>query len=105
MHRTIARERSAGWQPGLWIPGCIEQTGFQRGLEPRRFGQLRIEDGRADFQMRIQCLACDEEPHDFTGALEDSIDAAIAHEALDRDRFITTSFERIGSLVTATATN
>src|SRR3954468_2917342 len=55
--------------------------------------------------MRIQCLACDEEAHDFARALEDGIDPAIAHEALDRDRFITTSFERIGSLVTATATN
>src|SRR6267154_5302714 len=50
--------------------------------------------------MRIERLASDEEAHDFTRTFKDGINAAITHEALERNRFFTTRFQRRRSLIT-----
>jgi hypothetical protein len=56
--------------------------------QARAHRQRRIEDRAADLEMRIERFARNEEAHDLARAFEDGIDAAIAHEALDRRRLV-----------------
>ena len=52
-------------QPLSRIPTSIKSSGTEDCLETFRFRQLRIEDCAAHFQMRIERLAGNKEPHDF----------------------------------------
>jgi hypothetical protein len=53
-----------------------------------RIGNRGVEDGAADFQVRIERFARDEEAHDLARAFEDGVDAAIAQETLHGGRFV-----------------
>ena len=84
--------RAAG-QPLARIPTGIKFSGSENGFDALRHRQLRIENCAADFQMRIERLARDEQAHDFARAFENQVDAAIAQETLDRDRFFAATGE------------
>jgi hypothetical protein len=64
---------------------------------------LCIENRAADFQMRIERLACDEEPHNFARTFEDCVHAAIAQKSFHRDWRLATASQRGRSLVSAPA--
>jgi hypothetical protein len=53
--------------------------------------------------VRVHRLAGDEEAHDLAGALEDAVDAEVAHHPLHRDRQLAARRERVGRLVAAPA--
>ena len=87
----------------------LRDTGARK-FPRRRFAFVRSESGScvlknraADFQVRIERFARNEEPHDFARAFEDQVDAAIAQETLHRDRFFAAAGERLRGFVTAAA--
>ena len=82
---------SAIRQPLARIPTGIKFPGIQNGFGAIRDRQLRIEDGSADFQMRIERFAGDEQPHDFTRTFEDCVHTAIAQKSFDSDRWLAAS--------------
>lgn len=43
--------------------------------------------------MRVEGFAGEEEAHDFRGAFEDGVDAAVAQEAFDGERGFAAGFE------------
>ena len=74
--------------PLFRIPARVKRAGAEHRFDPRRHRQLRVENRAADLEMRIERFARNEEPHDFARTFEDRVDAAIAQEPLDRDRFV-----------------
>src|SRR6185295_17646916 len=65
---------------------------------------LGIDHAAGDRQMLVDHLARHEKVHDLARALEDQIDAAVAHDALDGDRLLTAPAQAGLGLVTAAAT-
>ncbi len=53
--------------------------------------------------MVIDRLTRDEQAHDLRRALEDQVDAEVAHRALDRNRLLPARLERLRRLVATTA--
>src|ERR1043166_2060231 len=86
--------------PLLRIPASVKRAGAEHRLDPRRHRQLRVENSAANFEVRAERCAGNEEPHDCARAFENGVDAAIAQETLDRDRLVATGRERFGCLVT-----
>src|SRR5260370_31434405 len=90
-------------QPLARIPAGIKFSGGETGFGALRHWQLRVENCAADFEMRIERFACNEEPHDFARSFEDEIDPAITQETLDRDRFLAATGEGLRRFVTTAA--
>src|SRR2546423_12188560 len=95
--------RGVATHPLLRIPARIERAGAEHRFDPRHHWQLRVENGAADLQMRIERLARNEEPHDLARTFKDQTDPAIAQESLDCDRFISASGERLSRFITTAA--
>src|SRR5208282_5714419 len=55
--------------------------------------------------MRIERLACNEQPHDLAGSLENHIDAGVSQKTLDGQRIIASCRERLRCFVAAPAEN
>src|SRR4029077_3499803 len=90
-------------QPLARIPAGIKFSGTQNGFRPVRHRQLRVENRPADFQMRVERLACDEETHDFTRTFEDCVDSTIAQKSFHSDWWLPASGQRCRSLISAPA--
>src|SRR5437867_6372898 len=58
-------------QPLARIPASIKLSGTENSFGALGHWQLRVEDRAANFQMRIERFAGNEEPHDFARAFED----------------------------------
>jgi hypothetical protein len=77
----------------------------QRRGAPHGDGQPPVENGGADFQMRIERFPRDEQSHDFARTLENGIDAAIANDAFHRIRRLAALAQRSRRLVTTSTAN
>src|SRR5690606_5254230 len=64
-----------------------------QALELVAGGGLRVDHRAGALEMRVDGLACDEQPHDLARALEDQVDAQVAHQPLDRDRLLPTPLQ------------
>src|SRR5882757_6882374 len=67
-----------------WVPGRVVNARFRRGADLLAHRRLGLQDLEAALHVRIDCLAGDEEMLDLARPFEDSIDAHIAHDPLDR---------------------
>ena len=56
-----------------------------------------------DLEVLVDGLARDQQVHDLGRALEDAVDAHVAHHLLDRDRLLAARLQRLGGLVAAAA--
>ena len=64
---------------------------------------LGIDQRAGDLEVLVHRLARHEQVHDLARALEDPVDAVVAHHALDRDRRLAARLERALGLVAAAA--
>ncbi|KAF5409248.1 MAG: hypothetical protein Udaeo2_04910 [Candidatus Udaeobacter sp.] len=85
------------------IPAGIKFSGTDNRLRALGHRQLCVENRAADFQVRIERFARNEQPHDFARAFENSIDAAISKKSLYCNRRLASSRKRLRSFVAATA--
>src|SRR6266566_2476920 len=72
-------------QPLARVPSGVKFPGREDRFGALRHRQLRIKNCATHFQMRIERLARDEEPHDFTRAFKDRVNATVSQKALDRN--------------------
>src|SRR4029450_429692 len=90
-------------QPLAWIPACIKFSRAENSFGAFGHRQLRVENRTADFQMRIERFARNEQAHDFARAFEDCIDAAISQKSLHSNRRLASASQRVRSVGDATA--
>src|SRR5438034_2876176 len=90
----------AVWHPLPRIPTGIKFSRTENGPSALGHRQLCIENRAADFQVRIERLAGNKEPHDFARTFEDCVYAAIAQEPFHRDRWFASAGKRLRSLIT-----
>ena len=79
---------SAAREPLSRIPAGVKFAGRENRFRAFRHRQLGIENCAADFQMRIERFTRNKQPHNFTRAFENRVDAAITQKTLNRDRFL-----------------
>src|SRR4030095_8119108 len=86
-------------QPLARIPAGVKFAGTENGFRAVGHRQLRIENCAADFQMRIERFARDEQTHDFARAFEDCVYPAISQKSFHSNRRLASSGERLRSLI------
>ena len=82
---AVPRPASPAEPPGR-IPHRVVECRLHERPHLRSKGGPRVGDRPGHLEVGVHCLARDEQPHDFTGALEDQVDSEITHHALDRLR-------------------
>src|SRR5712691_9107575 len=90
-------------QPARRIPAGVEQPRAHEPREPLAQRPAREHHVPRHFEVLIQRLAGDEQVHDLARALEDQVDAEIAHDALDGVGLLAAGPQRVGGLVAAAA--
>src|SRR5205807_5942402 len=93
----------AAREPLPRIPTGVKFSRRKDRFQSLRHWQSGVENCAAHFQMRIEGFARDEQTHDFTRTFEDRVDATIAQETLNRNRFFAATGERLRRFVTAPA--
>src|SRR5213595_2180627 len=83
----------AVWHPLPRIPTGIKFSRTENGPSALGHRQLCIENRAADFQVRIERFAGDEQPHDFARTFENRIDAAISQKSFHCDWRLASSCE------------
>src|SRR5205809_1751399 len=71
----------ADGEPLSRVPYGVKFSRTENRLSALGHRQLRIENRAADFEMWIECLAGDEQPHDFARSFKDGVHAAIAQKS------------------------
>ena len=106
--RACRTRRSAGANsprsPEPEVPGrrrTRRPSGACASFFPSR--HLGVDERAGDLEVLVDRLARHEEVHDLRGALEDEVDAQVAHRALDADRRLAARRERALLLVAAAA--
>ena len=83
---AVARTRPAA-EPEPGIPGGVVGAGARAAPESSSpIGALGSIRSPATLEVGVHRLARDEQPHDLARALEDQVDAVVAHHPLDRHR-------------------
>ena len=98
----VAR-RPAPADEELGIPPGVVDARAESRLDLLPHGRLGVDEIPGDAQVGVHRLAGDEQPHDLAGALEDQVDAEVAHHPLDRLRSLTAASEAVRGLVAAAA--
>ncbi len=73
-------------EPARRVPPGVERRHLRQRGELRGQRLVRVDDRARDLQVLVDHLAGHEEVHDLGRALEDLVDAEVAHHALDGDR-------------------
>src|SRR6185436_19376005 len=81
-------------QPERRVPARVEREDLRQRGELLLDAVLRVDHRTGYLQVLVDRLASHEEMHDLARALEDQVDAAIAENALDRDRRLAATRER-----------
>jgi len=72
-------------EPGR-VPPRVEGGDLRQRREFLARGRFRVHQGSGHAEMRVHGLAGHEQMHDLARALEDAVDAEVAHEPFDGDR-------------------
>ncbi len=90
-------------QPPGGVPPGVEGQDAGDGPELGRERLAGVHQGSRHLQVLVHHLAGHEQVHDLGRALEDLVDAVVAHHALDRDRVVAPRGEGLLGLVPAPA--
>src|SRR5439155_131341 len=82
-------------KPAGRIPPAVEARGADQAGQPFARRLARHHDVAGDLEMLVHRFARDEQMHDLRRALEDQVDAEVAHDALDRHRGFAGAAQRV----------